>query len=148
MPHSRASITTVLKASAPTVYSILADYRDAHPRILPPVFQNLVVERGGTGDGTVIRYEMRVWGKTQLVQADITEPEPGRVLIEKDRLTGAVTTFTVDPEGSNARVTITTEWDRPGLRGWIEGKIAPAMLQKIFAEELNNLERFASTRSG
>jgi hypothetical protein len=148
MPRPHASTTTTLKASAQSVYAILADYRDAHPRILPPVFRNLTVERGGIGDGTVIRYEMRVWGSTQQVRAEITEPEPGRVLVEKDEVTGAVTTFTVDPEGSNARVTIATEWNRPGLRGWIEAKIAPGMLRKIYAEELNNLERLASARSG
>ncbi len=147
MPRAHVSTTAVLKAPPRVVYAILADYRDGHPHILPRVFQNLVVEQGGIGHGTLIGYQMRILGATHTARARITEAEPGKVLVETDQVTGAVTTFTVVPAGDDARVTITTEWNTPGLRGWIESRIAPPMLRKIYAEELINLERLAAERS-
>jgi len=41
---------------------------------------------------------MRVFGKAQAFRADITEPQPGRMLVETHLdFNRAVTTFTVDP---------------------------------------------------
>ena len=51
--HASAERTVPVPAAA--VYALLADYRDGHPRILPPAFSDLTVLRGGTGAGTVIR---------------------------------------------------------------------------------------------
>lgn len=147
MPRTHVSTTAVLKASPGVVYAILADYRDGHPYILPRIFQNLVVEQGGIGHGTLITYQVRILGATRTARARITEAEPGKILAETDQVTGAVTTFTVEPAGDDARVTITTEWNTPGLRGWIESRIAPPMLRKIYEEELINLGRLAAERS-
>ena len=55
------------------------------------------MEQGGYGAGTVIRCSIRVMGRTQTFRASITEPEPGRVLVETDLTMPSVTTFTVDP---------------------------------------------------
>jgi len=127
---------------------LLANYRDGHARILPRQFSDLVVERGGIGAGTVIRFQMRVLGKKQSFRADITEPEPGRVLVETDQDPhGAVTTFTVDPgtAPADSRVTISTELPvRSGFPGWIERKLSTLLLRPIYRKELENLARLAT----
>jgi uncharacterized protein YndB with AHSA1/START domain len=127
------------------LYEILADYKEHHPRILPPeTFRGLVVEKGGRGDGTELRVVMRVGGRDRTIHLVVSEPEPGRVLMERDRETGAVTTFTVEREGDGADVRIKTEWPaRRGLRGWVERLVAPAALRALYAKELARLEEYA-----
>ena len=101
-------------------------------------FPRLDVERGGTGAGTLIRFQIRAFGVTREIRAEVSEPVPGQVLIETDLATGARTKFTVMPEdgGQVSRVSIETEWDATGFRGWIERMTAPRLLQRIYAEEL------------
>src|ERR1700751_5363941 len=106
------SASAIIPARRERVYSLLANYRDGHPRILPKQFSGLVVEEGGIGSGTVITFQMSLLGKKQKFRAAITEPEPGRVLVERYiDPPGTITTFTVDagtaPADSN--VTISTE---------------------------------------
>lgn len=98
------SASTLIPAPSQQVYGIIADYREGHPHIVPPkYFRNLVVEEGGTGAGTKIRFEMVLFGKVQQTGSRITEPEPGRVLVESTLDGLAVTQFIVDPlEGGNA----------------------------------------------
>jgi hypothetical protein len=80
------------------VYAILADYRNGRPRILPErYFSNLEVERGRVGAGTVIRFQVRTLGITRSFRGEVTEPKPGRVLVESYPQTGEVTSFTVEP---------------------------------------------------
>lgn len=130
------------------VYSLIANYRDGHPRILPKQFSNLTVEQGGVGAGTVIRFQMSVLGKKQTFRAAITEPEPGRVLVETDLdSNGAVTTFTVNPgtAPADSRVTISTELPvRGGFLGSVEKKLTTLLLQPIYRKELENLARVAT----
>lgn len=128
------------------VYSLLANYRDGHARILPRQFSDLVVEQGGIGAGTVIRFQMTLFGKKQTLGASVTEPEAGRVLVET-YLNGAVTTFTVDPgtAPADSRVTISTELPvRSGFPGWIEFKLSTLLLRPIYCKELQNLARVAT----
>lgn len=136
-----------LKAPAHRVYEIIADYHHGHPLILPArAFEGLMVERGGRGDGTVIRFGMRAFGKTTWVRAAIEEPEPGRVLVERTQDgTGLVTSFTVEPDGEDhAMVTLDTKWTPRGLRAWFERLVAPPFLKSLYMEELGNLEKVAT----
>jgi hypothetical protein len=145
MRLTTAEATRTIDAPAAAVYEVLADYRSGHPSILPErYFSDLVVERGGRGAGTVIRFQMHMLGSARTALAHVDEPEPGRVLTETYPENGAVTTFQVLPldDGRRARVTITTEWSSPGLRGLVERWIVPPMLRKIFHEELANLEAY------
>jgi hypothetical protein len=151
MAHIRVASTAIIDSPAPSVHAILADYRHGHPAILPrQSFPALEVERGGTGAGTVIRVTMRVLGAERTFRMEVTEPEPGRVLVEKDLASGATTTFTVEPEGGGgrSRVTIATEWTRPGLAGFVEKLLAPGALKRIFAQELELLQQVARRASG
>jgi hypothetical protein len=137
------SVTACVPAEPERLYGILANYRDGHARILPPQFTDLKVEEGGVGAGTIIRIQMRVLGKKRDAKAAITEPEPGRVLVETDLgRSGVVTTFRVDPgpPSGPSRVTITTEVPvRGGLLGAIERKIATWYLRPIYEQELKLL---------
>jgi len=140
--------TARIQAPAPQVYGILADYRDGHPHILPKQFTSLSVEQGGRGAGTVFRCEMRVLGRKQMFRASVTEPEPGRVLVETiiegDPL---VTTFTVNPAdgGGACDVTISSVIDqKPGLRGMIERFLTPRILEPMYRDELRILNEYAA----
>jgi len=142
------SASAVIPARRERVYSLIANYKDGHPRILPRQFTSLVVEQGGVGAGTIIRFQMRLLGKKQMYRAAITEPEPGRVLVETDLdSNGAVTTFTINPGGAPAdsRVTISTELPvRAGFLGKVERALATLFLRAIYVKELENLARVAT----
>ncbi|MCL4300686.1 MAG: SRPBCC family protein [Anaerolineae bacterium] len=143
--------SALIKAPAELVYNIIADYHNGHPYILPkPYFLNLEVEQGGVGEGTIIRFQMQVLGKTETFRATVTEPEPGRVLVESNQPQGSVTTFTVDPVegGQSAQVTFATELpDRGGLPGLLERFLTRLMLPRIYRKELAQLEAVAQERA-
>ncbi len=142
------SALAVIPARCERVYSLLANYRDGHPRILPKQFSNLVVEQGGVGTGTVIRFQMSFMGKKQNFRAAIIEPEPGRLLVEKFlEPEGTVTTFTVSPGAAPAdsQVTISTEFPvKSGLAGFVQKKLSTLFLKHIYVKELQNLARVAT----
>jgi hypothetical protein len=139
-----------VNAPAEVVYDIIADYRGGHPHILPKkYFEWLEVERGGRGEGTVIRFQMRVLGQTRVLRAVVTEPEPGRVLVETDAGgAGPVTTFVVEPEGSRSHVTFRTELTSAGgPLGVLERFVLRRALRRIYARELEQLGRVAVERT-
>ena len=143
-------VSARVEAPSEVVYGIIADYRNGHPQILPrQYFEWLEVERGGRGEGTVIRFQMRVLGQTRVLRAVVTEPEPGRVLVETDTGgVGPVTTFTVEPEESGARVTFSTELTSAGGPvGMLERFVLRRVLRRIYARELEQLGRVAVERS-
>jgi len=147
----QVSASAIINAPASQVYSILADYHNGHPHILPrQYFASLEVERGGVGAGTVIRFQMRAPGMTRTFLADITEPEPGRVLVESNRLEAdpaaqSVTTFTVDPinNGQQAQVTISTVLS---VSNWLEGLFTTMFLRRVYAQELKQIATLAPER--
>ena len=111
MAEYKFSVSSLISASPKIVYGIIADYKNGHPKILPkPPFVSLVVEEGGLGAGSVLKVQMKVAGKLQTFKTVVTEPEPGRILVETND-TGYITTFTVEPreDAKNSYVTFTTE---------------------------------------
>jgi hypothetical protein len=146
MASYRVQSSARVAAPPDVVYGLIADYRDGHARIVPPkYFSNLVVEEGGYGAGTRFRIDMTVLGNRQRMRAVVTEPQPGRVLVERDIDRGLVTTFEVAPAGDHAcNVTFTTDVpDKGGIAGAIERFLTKLMLPKIYREELAQLERVA-----
>lgn len=144
MPEIQASLQAIVPAAPAAVYSVIADYHVGHPAILPPEYlRNLKVEEGGVGAGTRISCELLAFGKVQRFQSRILEPEPGRTLVEADPDSDLTTTFTVDPGPGNqgALVTIATRYTRTGLAGWIERLAMPPLLRKVYAAELQLLQR-------
>lgn len=147
----RVSASGHINAPASTIYRLIADYRDGHPRIVPPKhFRNIVVEDGGYGAGTRISFEMVVLGIARRARAVVEEPEPGRVLVERDLDARAMTTFVVDPaRGEASTVTIATEMPhRPGIAAAMERFMAARVLPKIYRAELARLAEIATARPG
>lgn len=145
-PKHVLRVSATVAAPADRLYGIIADYRHGHPRILPrPPFVGLTVEEGGVGGGTVIRVETKLLGLRRTFRATVTEPEPGRRLVETSD-TGYVTTFAVDPLGEElgSVVTISTILEgRRGLGAAIERRIASRMLRPVYARELELLAEVA-----
>ncbi|HYM23592.1 MAG TPA: SRPBCC family protein [Vicinamibacterales bacterium] len=146
------SVSGSLRIAAPParIYGIIADYRRGHPTILPKQFRNLRVESGsGIGAGTTIRFEVTVMGKTDRYKAIVSEPEPGRVLVEKNvEPNDWVSTFTVNPvdDGRAANVTIRTDLTvRSGLLGAIEKFVMKRVMASMYAKELQLLAARAAT---
>ncbi|HEX6643291.1 MAG TPA: SRPBCC family protein [Gemmatimonadales bacterium] len=144
------SASAHIAAPPERVYGIIADYIGGHPRILPPrYFRDLVVTRGGYGAGTGIEFTAVVGGRSERIAATITEPVPGRVLVETPHSGAFVTTFRVEPAAGGADVTISTEFPRrPGLRAALERWISGIVLPRIFREELERLGDVARTDPG
>ncbi|HTS37218.1 MAG TPA: hypothetical protein VMH04_16195 [Candidatus Solibacter sp.] len=142
------SATALIPARRERVYALIANYHEGHPRIVPKQFSDLVVEQGGVGAGTVIRFQMSMFGKKQIYRAAITEPEPGRVLVETYlEPKGVVTTFTVDQgtAPADSRVTISTLLPvRVGFLGFIERQLSTLLLRPIYVKELENIARVAT----
>jgi hypothetical protein len=139
-----AEVSAKVGGSAADAYRMIADYRVGHTRIIPPrYFRDLRVEEGGFGAGTVIRYDLIVFGKTNHACARVTEPEPGRVLVETDLDRGAVTTFIVEPlSAAKSRVTIKTHMPtRSGLLGVIERAVTRRFLERVYVAELALINR-------
>ncbi len=137
------SASAVVPAAPQHVYGIIADYRNGHPHIIPPKhFRNLVVEEGGIGAGTKVRFEMVIFGKVQQAQSVITEPQPGRVLVESTTDGMAVTSFIVEPVdgGKAANVTISTEMKSMGFIG---NALIKFLFRRIYREELVLLAEYA-----
>jgi hypothetical protein len=153
MSQITARAAAVLNARPADVYAIIADYQQGHPRILPKGrLYDLRVEQGGYGDGTIIRFKVKTLGFEQSAYQRVSEPEPGRVLMEQDidSARQATTTFSVTPvdEGQQARVEIiTTMNSSPGLRGLVERLLIPRIQPPVYRRELKLLEAVAQQRN-
>ena len=143
MSTIRISADADIAAPADRVYRILSNYREHHPRILPPAFSDFTVEEGGVGAGTVMHFKMTTAGRTQSARHRVEEPDPGRVLREIDLDRDMQTTFTVTPNGSGSNVAIGTVWNQGGPVGIAMRYLAPPMLRPIYEDELRRLERYA-----
>jgi len=99
------------------------------------------IERGGTGEGTVVRVVSRFLGVEQKLRLTVAEPEPGRVLTESDLDVGLVTSFTIDAlTDKTCRVTLATIWNpQTGVSGAMERCIMPGVLRRVFRKELGLL---------
>lgn len=145
MPEIVVEVSAPVRGTPEVVYGIFADYHDKHPRVLPrPHFGELVVERGGTGAGTVFRVGV-LRGPRKYLRMEVTEPEQGRVLKETDLDSDLWTTFTVNPaEGGRASiVTLHTRWTRGGVQWLMEKLLAPPLLRHIYRQELRNVDQLA-----
>ena len=146
MSQIHVEVSQVINARAEAVYGVISDYKVGHAAILPkPYFVSLDVEEGGQGAGTVVRAEMKVMGVEQQLHMMVSEPEPGRVMIETDSEAGIVTSFTVDPvgNGEQSRITIVTDSKAsPGFKGFMEQLMNPPVTRYIYRKELRQLAEY------
>ena len=137
------SAEKTIGAPAETVFGYLADM-SVHPRFLPEAFSDFQVESGGVGAGTVTRFKVTAGGRARDYRMEVSEPEPGRVLVESDTSSSLVTRFTVTPEGDSSRVEISTTWNGAGgVGGFFERMFAPRAMRGIYVDELERLDAFA-----
>lgn len=152
MSQIRVEVEKDIDAPAELVYRLIADHQRHHPKFLPPAFSDFQLESGGVGEGTVTRFKVTAGGRTRTYHMDVTEPDPGRVMRESDRESSLVTTWTVEPQGSSARVHLCTTWDGAGgIGGFFERTFAPRVMRGIYADELERLNQYArqqATASG
>ena len=143
MAKVEASAERTIDAPAGQVYGYLADMHQ-HPRFLPPAFSDFNVEEGGVGAGTVTSFKVTAGGRTRDYRMRITEPEPGRTLVESDANSSLVTTFNVEPQGDKSLVRISTRWDgASGVGGFFERTFAPRAMHRMFLDELERLNVYA-----
>src|SRR3954465_5722188 len=87
-------------------WALLRDYRVARPRLLSEHFSDYGVHERGQGAGTVIAYRLRVGRHGAEHEVAVQEPVPGRMLRERARDSGSVSTWTLTPGGEGARAVV------------------------------------------
>jgi hypothetical protein len=98
------------------------------------------------GAGTVHSFRMTAGGRLRDFRMRVQEPDPGRVLTESDERSSMVTTWLVIPEGPACRVRVETRWQGAGgVGGLFERLLAPRVLRRLYADELERLDRYART---
>ena len=143
---SRYAAERRLDVPAPIAYHCLADYREHHrpEGFLPPAFSRFEIQRGGVGAGTEASWTVDLGGgRKRRMSATISEPEPGRRLVETGP--GVVTTFTVAPNRDGCVVQFDTVFDEPGLSGVLLRRFIGRMLGPLYADELARLDVYART---
>jgi hypothetical protein len=153
MKQIKTQASAILNTSAEDAYATIADYHQGHPAILPAKnLYDLRVEQGGYGAGTIIRFKARTLGVEQAFHHIVSEPEPGRRIVEEDidSIQHLATTFTVTPveQGKKSHVEISTVMNAsPGFNGLIERLVLHFVNPAIYRKELKLLESVAQRRA-
>lgn len=143
---SRFGAERRMDVPAQIAYHCLADYREHHrpEGFLPPAFSSFEILQGGVGAGTEASWTVDLGGgRKRRMSAVITEPDPGRRLVETGD--GVVTTFTVAASGAGCVVRFDTVFDEPGLSGLLLRLFIGRMLGPLYADELARLDVYAHT---
>lgn len=139
--------TKEIEADSQIIYNLLRNYVDGHPKILPTnYFDSLEIEKGGYGEGTVIKVQTKALGLKQQMRLTVSEPIPGEVLQEEDATLGLVTQFHVVPlSHKKSNVTIQTTWiQKSGLMGILEKWFIQSIAKKMYQEELELINSYCS----
>ncbi|MFI1467905.1 SRPBCC family protein [Streptomyces wuyuanensis] len=141
MAQVEATTERIVAGGAQAVFDALADYKDTRAKLLPGQFSEYQVREGGDGEGTLVHWKLQATSKrVRDCLLEVTEPTDGQ-LVEKDRNSSMVTTWTVTPAGEGrSRVVVTTVWNGAGgIGGFFERTFAPKGLARIYDELLANL---------
>ena len=138
--------TKLMDARPEDVYNVFSDYVVAHNAILPrPFFTGMEVKKGGRGAGTEILVHTKALGQEREMFMVVSEPTPGRDLMETEPATGLVTHFLVEPlnGGRQAKVTISTDFPIPaGFSGWLQKTIQAPLIRPVYLKELDNVAEY------
>jgi len=142
----RVEAETTVATPPKKVYRLIADYKkDERARWLPPNYSEYEVEQGGSGDGTVYRYKLKVGNRERAYRMAVSEPKRGSILSEKDTSSTLTTTWTVTAQGADSRVALRTEWQgHGGMGGFFERLFAPRALKRLYDDELARLAAYAT----
>lgn len=138
MTHVQATTRRTLRASREHAYAALADYRRARPDLLPAEFSGYEVHSGGTGAGTTVGWTLQATPRrSRDCLFTVTEPEPGRRLVETDANSSMVVAWTVRGTPGGAEVEVTAGWQGAGgIGGIFERIFAPKGLNRIHDQVL------------
>ncbi|MFH8366837.1 SRPBCC family protein [Streptomyces sp. NPDC018031] len=142
MGQVEATTERVVSGKPEDVFDALADYRGTRAKLLPEQFSEYEVREGGDGEGTLVHWRLQATSKrVRDCLLEVTEPSDGR-LVEKDRNSTMVTTWTVTPAGEGrSRVTVASTWTgASGIGGFFERTFAPKGLARIYDAVLDKLE--------
>lgn len=145
MKPVRTVASHVIDAPSAVLYDVIRDYKGGHAAILPrPVFQEMVVTKGGYGAGTELRITTKAMGVSNTFHQVASEPEPGRKIVETTIETGFETSFTFEPLTPNqTRVTITCDLPvKEGLLSGVEAVVTRFFGERLFRTELENLAAY------
>ncbi|GGY38104.1 SRPBCC family protein [Streptomyces xanthochromogenes] len=134
MAQVEATTERIVTADPETVFDMLADYKDGRPKLLPEHFSEYEVREGGDGEGTLVHWKLQATSKrVRDCLLEVTEPTDGQ-LVEKDRNSSMVTTWTVTPAGEGrSKVVVSTVWNGAGgVGGFFERTFAPKGLGRIY----------------
>jgi uncharacterized protein YndB with AHSA1/START domain len=141
MAQVEATTERIVAADAETVFDAVADYENTRAKLLTEHFSEYEVREGGDGEGTLVHWKLQATSKrVRDCLLEVSEPTDGR-LVEKDRNSSMVTTWTVTPAGEGkCRVVVTTVWNGAGgIGGFFEKTFAPKGLGRIYDGVLANL---------
>ncbi|MFD7026801.1 SRPBCC family protein [Streptomyces sp. NPDC059917] len=141
MAQVEATTERIIAADAETVFDALADYSGTRGKLLPEHFSEYEVREGGDGEGTLVHWKLQATSKrVRDCLLEVTEPTDGQ-LVEKDRNSSMVTTWTVTPAGEgSSRAVVSTVWNGAGgIGGFFERTFAPKGLGRIYDSVLANL---------
>ncbi|WP_433544939.1 SRPBCC family protein [Streptomyces sp. CA-294286] len=141
MAQVEATTERIIAADAETVFDTLADYSGTREKLLPGHYSEYEVREGGDGEGTLVHWKLQATSKrVRDCLLEVTEPTDGR-LVEKDRNSSMVTTWTVTPAGEgSSKAVVTSVWTgATGIGGFFERTFAPKGLARIHDELLANL---------
>ncbi|MER5253521.1 MULTISPECIES: SRPBCC family protein [unclassified Streptomyces] len=141
MAQVEATTERIIAAQPEDVFDALADYEGTRSKILSEHFSEFEVREGGDGEGTLVHWKLQATSKRiRDCLLEVTEPTDGE-LVEKDRNSSMVTTWTVTPAGEGkARVVVSTVWNGAGgIGGFFEKTFAPKGLGRIYDEVLGKL---------
>ncbi|MEV8526279.1 MULTISPECIES: SRPBCC family protein [unclassified Streptomyces] len=141
MAQVEATTERIIAADPETVFDTLADYKDGRPKLLPEHFSEYQVREGGDGEGTLVHWKLQATSKrVRDCLLEVTEPTDGQ-LVEKDRNSSMVTTWTVTPAGEGrSKVVVSSVWNGAGgIGGFFERAFAPKGLGRIYDAMLDKL---------
>ena len=150
MGVNTASAQGPVAAPPDVVYRYLSDMQNHHPHFLPPAFSDFHVVAGGIGEGTVVTFQFAAGGRRRDFRQTLTEPEPGRRMVETDANSSSVTTFLVDSvdAGKSSKVTISTQWNGArGIGGFFERIFAPRVMRGIYIDQIRRLDEYARSHA-
>lgn len=151
MAQVEATTERIIAADPEAVFDALADYKDVRGKVLPGQFSEYEVREGGDGEGTLVHWKLQATSKrVRDCLLEVSEPAGGPShaagygggqLVEKDRNSSMVTTWTVTPAGEgSSKVVVSTVWNGAGgIGGFFERTFAPKGLGRIYDELLQNL---------
>ncbi|WP_406275899.1 SRPBCC family protein [Streptomyces sp. NBC_00191] len=134
MAQVEATTERIISADAEKVFDALADYENTRAKLLPEHFSEYEVREGGDGEGTLVHWKLQATSKRiRDCLLEVTEPTDGQ-LVEKDRNSSMVTTWTVTPAGEGrSKVVVSSVWNGAGgIGGFFERTFAPKGLGRIY----------------